>query len=113
MGINGKLSNLEENHEFTHKAWDSLIFNDVKEVLGGRIWLIIVGSAPISKDVLDYLKVAFCCPIIEAYGMTEVTGPSTCQYLSDTSSGNVGGPVCCTEIKLIDVPEMNYYANGE
>ena len=71
---------------------------------------MITGSAPISKDVLDYLKVALCCPIIEAYGLTATCGTSTAQYLQDTESGHVGGPVCCCDIKLADVPEMNYHS---
>jgi len=50
----------------------------VRANLGGRIRFILVGSAPISKDVLDYLKVALCCPIIEVYGLTESTGAATC-----------------------------------
>ena len=73
----------------------------------------MTGSAPISIDVLDYLKVALCCPIIEAYGLTEVTGAATCQYLSDSESGQVGGPVCCCEIKLTDVPEMKYFSEND
>lgn len=74
---------------------------------------MITGSAPISKDVLDYLKVALCCPILEAYGLTETCGTSTAQYSYDTESGNVGGPVCCCEIKLVDVPEMKYVSTEQ
>ena len=30
-----------------------------------------------------------------------------------TSLGNVGVPIPCSEIKLVDVPEMNYYAKDD
>jgi long-chain acyl-CoA synthetase len=74
---------------------------------------MITGSAPIQKEVLDYLKCALVCPIVEVYGMTEVTGPITMQYLSDNESGHVGGAVTGARVKLIDVPEMNYFAKGD
>ena len=33
---------------------------------------------------------------------------------NDTTTGHVGGPIACMQIKLRDVPEMKYYAaNGE
>ena len=73
----------------------------------------MTGSAPVSKDVLDYLKVALCCPIIEGYGLTETCATTTIQYITDTESGHVGGPVACCDIKLIDVPDMNYYTGNE
>jgi long-chain acyl-CoA synthetase len=40
----------------------------MKARLGGRVKLMITGSAPIEKNVLDFLKVAFCCPLLEVYG---------------------------------------------
>ena len=35
------------------------------------------GSAPVSGEILNFLKIAFSCPIREGYGMTESTGMST------------------------------------
>jgi len=37
---------------------------------------MITGSAPISSTVMDFLKIALCCPIIEGYGQTESTAAS-------------------------------------
>jgi long-chain acyl-CoA synthetase len=44
------------------------VFNKVKNVFGGRVRLMITGSAPIQGDILDFMKIAVGCPIIEAYG---------------------------------------------
>jgi long-chain acyl-CoA synthetase len=62
-------------------------------MLGGRIRLMASGSAPISGEVLDFLKICFCCEISEAYGMTESSGGSTITYYGDTVTGHVGGPL--------------------
>jgi len=29
---------------------------------------MVTGSAPIPKEVISFLKIAFCCPFYEAYG---------------------------------------------
>lgn len=48
---------------------------------------MLTGSAPISGDVLDFLKVVFCCPLVEAYGMTEGGGGTTAVYPHDHITG--------------------------
>lgn len=85
-----------------------MVFNQFRAVLGGRVRLMITGSAPISKEVLSFLKVAFCCPINEGYGQTEVTAPATITWTNDPTTGHVGAPIFACDIKLVDVPEMNY-----
>ena len=70
-----------------------MIFNKMKYILGGKVRVMITGSAPISSDVLDFLKVCFSCPIIEGYGLTETCGSSTMTYMNDPHSGHVGGPI--------------------
>jgi long-chain acyl-CoA synthetase len=69
---------------------------------------MITGSAPISVEVLEFLKIAFCCQIIEGYGQTECGAPAALTWTSDPVSGHVGGPYKCLDIKLVDVKEMNY-----
>ena len=72
----------------------------------GRV--TIRGSAPLSKDILLFLRCLLKGVIIEGYGATETSGPMTLQVGSDYTIGNVGGALPCCEYKLVDVPEMNY-----
>ncbi|KAG0947395.1 hypothetical protein G6F57_001943 [Rhizopus arrhizus] len=106
--VDAKLSNLEAGKGFTHSFWDRLIFNKVKQALGGNVRIIVTGSAPIGQDVIQFLRVAFCCEIREGYGATETCATTTIHYENENMAGHVGGPFPCNEIKLVDVPEMNY-----
>lgn len=64
-GIAVKLENLQNGKGYTHPVWDRLVFNKVKKVLGGNMRIMITGSAPIGKDIMQFLRVAFCCDIRE------------------------------------------------
>jgi long-chain acyl-CoA synthetase len=85
-----------------------LIFNKVKQRLGGNVRLIITASAPIAENILNFLKVLFCCPIVEAYGQTESCGASFATKVFDNKAGHVGGPTVANEFKLAELPDMGY-----
>ena len=79
QGLASKQHYLTERPEaaYTHGCYDYLIFGKVKKILGGRVRLMVTASAPISGDVLGLLKLAFCCPVLEAYGLSETSGAVT------------------------------------
>ena len=62
---------------------------------------------------MAFLTISFCCPILEGYGQTENNAAGTVTSALDTTTGHVGGPVRCVEMKLVDVPQMNYFATDE
>ena len=103
-----KLENLHTSGIVTHAFWDRLIFNKIRQSLGGRCRLLVVASAPIAVDIVDVLKVCFCCPVILGYGQTEVCGAAMISNANDKESNTIGGPIKCLELKLRDVPELNY-----
>ncbi|KAH0464842.1 hypothetical protein IEQ34_004945 [Dendrobium chrysotoxum] len=88
--------------------WDRLVFNKIRDKLGGRIRIMSSGASPLSPDVLEFLKICFGSHIIEGYGMTETSCVISNMDEDDTLAGHVGSPNPACEIKLIDVPEMNY-----
>ena len=75
--------------------------------------LIVTGAAPLHPDVQNRLKVTFCCPVVQGYGQTESSGAMTIGFTTDNSSGHVGGPLRNCEIKLVDVPELNYLTTNK
>eukprot|EP00462_Mataza_sp_D1_P025650 CAMPEP_0175138146 /NCGR_PEP_ID=MMETSP0087-20121206/10188_1 /TAXON_ID=136419 /ORGANISM="Unknown Unknown, Strain D1" /LENGTH=963 /DNA_ID=CAMNT_0016421019 /DNA_START=360 /DNA_END=3251 /DNA_ORIENTATION=+ len=93
---------------FEHGFWDSSVFSNVAARLGGQVRLIVTGSAPIASDVLDFLRIAFSCPVIEGYGQTECAAACTVGNPHDLATGHVGAPLPCNMIKLEDIPDMAY-----
>ncbi|KAI9144437.1 hypothetical protein BKA69DRAFT_1112327 [Paraphysoderma sedebokerense] len=108
-----KKARLDAGEGFDHALWDKTIFSKVRAVLGGRVRLMITGSAPLQKEVMQFLRIAFSCVFIEGYGQTENAACATIQIPGETTAGHVGPPQPCNEIKLVDVPEMNYQSTDK
>ncbi|KAL2912007.1 medium-chain fatty acid-CoA ligase faa2 [Polyrhizophydium stewartii] len=91
--------------------WDYLVFGKIQARIGGHVRAFVTGAAPISPDVLQFVRIVFGVNILEGYGQTEscstglVTLPG--DYLSPYGS-HVGAPFSSCEYKLIDVPVMDY-----
>lgn len=103
-----KLANLAATGNVHHGCYDAILFKAVRAVLGGNVKKMVTGSAPISQEVLDFVKVAFSAELQEGYGMTETSAGSVLTRAGDPVSGHVGGPVANVKIRLRDIPEMNY-----
>ncbi len=108
FAIYRKMSRLEKSGNPNHMIYDKLVFNKFKEAIGGNVRMMVTGSAPISKDVINFLKIAFCCPFYEGYGQTETAAASCLTFSEDGESGHVGGVMPHLEMKLVDIPEMDY-----
>lgn len=93
--------------------WDRLVFNKIKDKLGGRVRFMGSGASPLSPDVMEFLRVCFGCRVMEGYGMTETSCVITSMDEGDISNGHVGSPNPACEVKLVDVPEMNYTSDDQ
>lgn len=43
--------------------WDMLVFRKVQEGMGGRLRLMLVGSAPLAENVLTFIRCALGCVV--------------------------------------------------
>ncbi|VDM96267.1 unnamed protein product [Thelazia callipaeda] len=93
--------------------WEKFLFQKIRDGLGGRVKLIISGSAPLSGEVLDFVRITMGCVVLEGYGQTECVAECTLSCEGDSSTGCVGIPVYCNKIKLFDVPELGYFVKDE
>merc|ERR1719230_353271 len=78
------------------------------KVHGGEVRLMISGAAPLPVHVQEFLLAAMGCQVVQGYGMTENCANATLASLDDYRAGHVGPPMPTCEVKLVDVPEMNY-----
>ena len=110
--VDKKLRNLREGKGHYHWLFDKLVFKKTREILGNNTRVLISGSAPISSEVVDFLRICFMTDMVNGYGMTEGCGASTSQRLFDSESGHVGGPMQNTKVRLRDLPDMGYTTEG-
>lgn len=110
FAIKRKESELKRLIVRNNSAWD-FIFKTVREGMGGKLRLLVSGSAPLAGNVLNFMRCALGCVVVEGYGQTEGVAPCTLTVQGDYTVGHVGPPIPCCKIKLVDVPEMEYYAS--
>lgn len=88
--FNAKKAHL--NKTVHHWLWDRVVFGQVyfwerwmenwvssvkhiplkiRAKLGGRVRFILSGSAPVSPDVMDFMRICFSAKVFEGYGQTE------------------------------------------
>jgi long-chain acyl-CoA synthetase len=98
---------------------DRLVFSKIRAKLGGQVRMMSSGASPISPDVFLFLRIVFGGDVLEGYGMTETACLITLTVPGDPTFGHVGAPIPSCEVKLQDIPEMNYsnadkpYPRGE
>nr|AUD66219.1 long-chain acyl-CoA synthetase 2 [Prunus sibirica] len=110
---NYKLANLEKGlpQEKAAPLLDKLVFDKIKQALGGRVRILLSGAAPLPRHVEEFFRVTACSTLSQGYGLTESCGGCL------TSIGNVfpmmgtvGVPMTTIETRLESVPEMGYDA---
>ncbi|KAJ2554290.1 medium-chain fatty acid-CoA ligase faa2 [Coemansia sp. RSA 1933] len=105
-----KFANLEAGKGNTHAFWDRILFRKIRALLGGNIEFVLTGSAPCDKNVLQFLRICFCCQVSEGWGATESCGVGIINTHTENQAGRIGIPMLGMEAKLADVPDMNYLA---
>ncbi|KAK0175392.1 hypothetical protein PV327_009143 [Microctonus hyperodae] len=112
MGMRAKEAEIKKCIIRNNSIWDKIAFRKIQESMGGRLRLMVVGSAPLAGNVLTFARCALGCLIVEGYGQTECCAPITLTIQGDYVPEHVGPPVACCCVKLVDVPEMEYYASN-
>jgi long-chain acyl-CoA synthetase len=97
---------------------EKLVFSKLQERLGGRLRVLVSGSAPLSRDIAEFFAAANL-PIMEGYGLTESSAANFVNRLGKLKIGTVGqalGDLECRidtdgEVLLRGKPVMRGYHN--
>jgi long-chain acyl-CoA synthetase len=82
-----------------HKAADLILFDKIRNAMGGRIRILVSGGAALSNEVsLAFLGAAL--PIVQGYGLTETSPVITAGQLHDIRVGTSGKPIRNVEVRI-------------
>ncbi|KFY81266.1 hypothetical protein V500_11568 [Pseudogymnoascus sp. VKM F-4518 (FW-2643)] len=89
---------------------DRLVFSNIKEATGGNLRLVMNGAGPIAEGTARFISFAIC-PMINGYGLTETAGMGALNDPLAWTTANGGCMPPSIEIKLVDVPDLNYFTS--
>ena len=108
QAINMKIKDYNETGILNNVLFDNIILKEVRKSFGGRLRFMLVGSAPCDSYLLNFLRCALSCEIVEGYGQTEDMAGVLLTRTFDPVTQHLGGPGFSCEVKLRDVPELGY-----
>jgi long-chain acyl-CoA synthetase len=88
-----------------HRIATALVFKKIHAATGGNIQFYVSTGAPLAKGLAEFFD-AMGIRIIEAWGMTELTGAATACTNTDLRYGSVGKPGPGVELKTTGAGEI-------
>lgn len=110
---NGQIENIRAARP-RDAFWDNKILFMARAKTGlDRCRLIISGAAPLPSYVCEFLKAIIGAKVVQGYGMTETAAALSATNENDVRLGHVGPPTRANEIKLVDIPDMEYFSTDK
>jgi long-chain acyl-CoA synthetase len=112
FGVGRKVSELEQQRRkpgpvlaVQHALADRLVLAKLRDRFGGRIRILISGSAPLSKEVSRWFHAGGLL-ILEGYGLTETSAAVSVNLPGTFRFGTVGPPLPGSEVRIADDGEV-------
>ena len=111
IGVGRRMSEAEKSAgpgpalAIQHRIASALVFKKIHSATGGNIRFYVSTGAPLAKGLAEFFD-AFGIRIIEAWGMTELTGAATSTTHTHLRYGSVGKPGPGVELKFADQGEI-------
>ncbi|WP_036969265.1 AMP-dependent synthetase/ligase [Promicromonospora kroppenstedtii] len=88
-----------------HAVADRLVFSKLKATMGGQLSWAVSGGAPLGERLGHFFRGA-CVTILEGYGLTETTAPTSVNLPGKIVMGSVGPAFFGTDVAIADDGEV-------
>ncbi len=88
-----------------HKLFDTLVYGKLRSAMGGKVEYALSGGAPLGERLGHFFR-GIGVTILEGYGLTETTGPSTVSGPDALKVGTVGRPAPGSAVRLAEDGEI-------
>ena len=89
-----------------HHIFDKMVYSKVKAAIGlGKVRVCVSGAAPISKEMLEFFS-GLDLTVLEVYGQSEDTGPTSFNRPGKTKFGTVGPIIPGVDVKIAEDGEI-------
>ena len=88
-----------------HAVFDRLVYSKLRSAMGGKIEYAVSGGAPLGARLGHFFR-GIGITILEGYGLTETSAPSTVNLPSDIKIGTVGKPLPGTAVRTAEDGEV-------
>ncbi|KAA8915251.1 hypothetical protein TRICI_002608 [Trichomonascus ciferrii] len=109
-----KVEHLRKTGSYNHPVYDALWSRKIRKALGfENLKIITSGSAPLSKENQEFLKVALAANVAQGYGLTESNSGISITQEDDRDTGACGPISITCEVRLRDVPDLEYTSDDK
>ena len=88
-----------------HAVFDRLVYGRLRAAMGGQVQYAVSGGAPLGARLGHFFR-GIGITILEGYGLTETSAPSTVNLPTKIKMGTVGTPLPGTTIRIADDGEI-------
>ncbi|PVZ63897.1 AMP-dependent synthetase/ligase [Pelagibaculum spongiae] len=96
---------VDKKLNFRCKIWDKLVFQKVRQALGGRLRMVPCGGARLDPEVQSFFMV-LGIPVKIGYGLTETLATVCCTDDGNWESGHVGFPLPGIDVRIGENDEI-------
>ncbi len=94
-----KIKDPQKRFDVSHWLFNSLVYKQMRDAVGGNFRMIISGSSALNKSILRFL-LNIGLPVFEGYGMTECSPVVSANCKQAIRPGSIGKPLPHLDVRI-------------